>query len=254
LHTEKPKLAHFLGTAFLICLTFVGVAHAAESNSTHDSNAPRKAAERPRRIVFITARDCPECAKQLARLRGAGGDFDNMRARGWMIGESPENDLQIIDREEVQELVERLNVREYPVVARIEDGHVIRSFKTACTTPLDAWTFGWLAKGVNERPKEAVLEAARAETTGHYPLRGNHWSIDGDWNPSKASVIAQLRGPNHGHQVVRYGNIEGWSYEELRSLHDNLHELEMGGVSSSTYRSNSSDSLSAARKSLGRPF
>ena len=99
-----------------------------------------------------------------------------------------------------------------------------------------------------------IREAARVETTGHYPLRGNHWSIDGDWDPTKATVVSHLRGPTHGHQVVRYGSIESWSYEELRSLHDNLHEIEMGGVSASSRGSRSSDTMSATRKSLGRAF
>ena len=143
-------------------------------------------------------------------------------------------------------------MREFPTVCCVDEGQIVRSFKSGCTTPLDAWTFGFLAKGLNERPAESVAEAARVETTGHYPLRGNHWSVDEDWSPTKAKVVSHLRGPNHASQIAASWKIESWSYEELRSLHDNLHEREMGGVSyarSATFRS--SDQFSAGHKAQG---
>jgi hypothetical protein len=43
-------------------------------------------------------------------------------------------------------------------------------------------------------------------------------------------VLAHLRGPNHGHAAPGYGSLETWSVEELRSLHDDLHEREGGTV------------------------
>jgi hypothetical protein len=180
------------------------------------------------RVVFITAKDSPECDKVLARLRSAGGDFENLRAAGWKIGETADNDIQIVDRDLIPELAQKLNIHEYPAVACIGKGKVVRSFKSGCTTPLDAWTFGWLAKGVDERPTAPVLEAAQVETTGHYPLRGNHWSVSGDWNPSKDEVVAHLRSPNHASRILASQHIEEWSLEELRSLHDDLHESEPG--------------------------
>ena len=91
----------------------------------------------------------------------------------------------------------------------------MRSFRTGCTTPLDAWTLGWLAKGVNERPEAEVSEAARVESTGHFPLRGNHWSIDEAWYPTQERVISHLRGPAHGSQLKAEWAIETWSYEEF---------------------------------------
>jgi hypothetical protein len=203
------------------------------------------------RVLFVTAKDCSRCDQELARLRRPGGDFEKMQAAGWKIGEGAENHLQIVDQDAIPDLIRELNVREFPTVACIRDGEIVRSFKSGCTTPLDAWTFGFLAKGVDERPPGAVPEAAQAETTGHYPLRGNHWSIDEDWAPTREKVVSHLRGPNHGHQILKNWEIERWSYEELRSLHDNLHEREMGGVSYST-RSQSSDQFSATRKSMGR--
>ncbi len=118
-----------------------------------------------------------------------------------------------------------------------------------CTTPLDAWTFGWLIKGQNERPKAAIPEAVEVETTGHYPLRGNHWSIDGIWNPSHDTLVRHLRGPNHGHQITANNwQIKTWSDEELRSLHDDLHEREGGGYVQAAPARTGDGQFSAGRK------
>jgi hypothetical protein len=212
---------------------------------------------RPRnpRVIFIIAKDCPLCDQELARLRRPGGEFDKMKANGWKIGTEEHNHLQIIDRDAIPELVTGLKVRDFPAVACISDGAIVRSFRSGCTTPLDRWTFGFLAKGIDQRPGGTIPEAVRVETTGSYPLRGNHWSIETDWNPTRERVIEHLRGPNHGSQIASNWKIESWSYEELRSLHDNLHEKEMGGVSftgqsQSGYRG--SDHFDATRKASGR--
>lgn len=199
------------------------------------AETPRPA-PRATRILFITAKDCEQCAQELAKLRKPGGDFESMQSRGWKIGEGPENHLQIVDREAIPDLVVQLNVREYPTVACISNGEIVRSFKDGCSTPLDAWTFGWLIKGESERPQAVIPEAIRVKSTGSYRLRGNHWSVEGDWSPSREKVISHLRGP-HGSQVAATYAIDSWSYEELRSLHDDIHEREGGGVVSSGYYS-----------------
>jgi hypothetical protein len=147
-----------------------------------------------------------------------------MRAMGWTIGAGPENMVQIVDRNDVPQFVDKLNVQEYPCVACIDKEEVVRYFRSGCTTPLDAWTFGFLAKGIDERPAGSVKEAARVASTGHYPLRGNHWSVEGDWNPSREKTIEHLHGPNHASHLEVSWQIESWSLEELRSLHDDLHE------------------------------
>lgn len=195
--------------------------------------------ERPRvsprktRVVFITAKDCDECDRVLTRLRRPGGDFETMKSAGWKIGEGPENHIQIVDRAAVPDLVEKLGVRDFPTVACITDGEIVRAFQSGCTTPLDSWTLSWLMKGKDERPTPVKPEPITVATTGNYPLRGNHWSLDGIWNPSKEALVSHLRGPVHGPQLAAsYSSyqIETWSVEELRSLHDNLHEIEMGGA------------------------
>ena len=198
------------------------------ASSSSDAGKLKATVNRGARVLFITAKGCERCEQELNRLRKPGGEFEVMQRRGWKIGETEDNHVQIVDRDLIPELVRLLKVRDYPTVACVVDGEIVRSFKEGCTTPLDSWTFGWLLKGQNERPQTVASEAARVETTGNYRLRGNHWSLEGDPNPSKQAVVNHLRGPNHGHASVAYGAIDNWSYEELRSLHDDLHEREGG--------------------------
>ncbi len=187
---------------------------------------PRKA-----RVLFIVREACPPCEEELQRLRKPGGVFEAMKSVGWKIGATPDSHVQIVPREALPEFVESLKLTDFPAVAGIEGDEVVRYFKTGCTTPLDAWTFGWLISGKNERPTAEVPEPVRVAATGSYRLRGNHWSVDGDWNPSKPTVLTHLRGPYHSTSAGAYGAIENWSLEELRSLHDDLHERE-GGLAS----------------------
>jgi hypothetical protein len=191
---------------------------------------------RPAHVLFITAKNSPDCDKVLGKLMRPNGDFDKLRSVGWKIGKKKTDDIQIIDKDDVPDLVAQLNKPEYPTVAGIDkiDGSVVRYFRFGCTTPLDMWTFAFISKGVNERPKGFVMEAAKVDWTGHYPLRGNHWSVEGNWNPTKDETVAHLHGPNHQSQLIPEWHIEDWSLEELRSLHDDLHEkYDIGGGSSS---------------------
>ncbi|HEX3654899.1 MAG TPA: hypothetical protein VHV55_03785 [Pirellulales bacterium] len=204
------------------------------------------------RVLIITADDSDRSRQELERLRRPGGDFETMTALGWKIGAGVENHLQIVDRAAVPDLVGQLKPHDYPSVACIDHDAIVRSFRSGCTTPLDAWTFGWLAKGVDERPSGAILEIARVETTGQYPLRGNHWSVDDDWSPTREKVLSHLRG-THGSQISATYAIETWSYEELRSLHDNLHEQELrsSAYATSGKPAKRSNEFSAGRKITG---
>lgn len=187
---------------------------------------PRRA-----RVLFITKTDCARCEAELQRLRRPGGVFEKMASVGWKIGGQADAHLQIVDARDLPDLAPALEPADYPAIAGIDGAEVTRYFKTGCTTPLDAWTFGWLLTGKNERPIEAVPEPVQVTSTGKYRLRGNHWSVDGDWNPSKSTVLAHLRSANHANGATAYGAIEDWSVEELRSLHDDLHERDGGLVS-----------------------
>ncbi len=230
-----------------------GAAASGTGKTSSDAQPAAVDPSKPPRVLFVIGKDCPRCERELARLRRPGGDFEKMRSRGWKIGPGPENHLQIVDRGTLGELAELLGGQELPKVICVRDQEIVRSFQSGCTTPLDMWTFGWLIKGIDERPPGFVPEKARVESAGHYPLRGNHWSIDEDWNPSRERVVAHLRGPTHGHQISVSYEIETWSYEELRSLHDNLHEQEMGGISYGSYgaRAQPSNPFSATRKVTG---
>jgi hypothetical protein len=204
------------------------------------------------RVLVITSTDSANCAAEMSRLYQSGGVFDQMRAVGWKIGDNEANHLQVVDQGLVPDVVQQIEIREFPIVLCIEGTEIVRSFRSGCTTPLDAWTFSWLAKGIYERPYVEPTEAARVATTGNYPLRGNHWSIDGDVSPSREKLVGHLRAPTHGPQVRADYAIESWSYEELRSLHDNLHEIEMGGWQPSYYAHRSQPKTSSISKASGK--
>jgi hypothetical protein len=190
------------------------------------------------RVLYISMKGCVACSRELLRLRRPGGDFDRMQAKGWKIGPTPDCHVQVVDRDQVPELIVQFGIQSYPAVICINGNEIVRSFKSGCTTPLDVWTFGFLLKGENERPRSSIPEAARVAWTGSYPLRGNHWSIEGDWNPTRERVVSHLRS-THGSQISASYAIESWSVEELKSLHDDLHEREGGGVSTAGYATSS---------------
>ena len=151
---------------------------------------------RKKRILLLTAPECQDCADALKRLEAVGGPFDLLRRCGWQIGTQPENHVQIIDRSgpiesDISQIVARLQTLNAPVVVFVEDGEISRSFQSGCTTPLDQWTFGWLMTGHDERPAPFLPQPITVTTSGNYPLRGNHWSVDGNPSPtrSKSSII-----------------------------------------------------------------
>jgi hypothetical protein len=188
------------------------------------AGADEPPAARNPRVLLIVRDDCPACDAELKRLAEPGGVFDSLRKQGWKIGPSAGNHIQIVQAGDVAPLIERWELRAFPAVLCVDRDEIVRSFRDGCSTPLDSFTFGWLLKGVNERPRPAVPETVTVATSGHYPLRGNHWSFDGDWQPTHATMVSHLRGPNHNQLFPAEWPIESWSDEELRSLHDDLHE------------------------------
>jgi hypothetical protein len=85
-------------------------------------------------------------------------------------------------------------------------------------------------------------------------LRGNHWSVEGDFNPTSELLVRHLRGPNHGHQIATDWKIEEWSTEELRSLHDDLHEREGGGLSGGAFTQSPAAPTGVSQFGAGRKF
>ncbi len=130
--------------------SLVGEPGPAASDGTSSTRTARR-----ERVLLITATECPKCETELARLQAAGGEFERMRKKGWRIGSGPENHIQVIRAEQIPELVQQVKAHNYPVVVAINNAEVVRSFKSGCTTPLDAWTFGWLAAGIDQLPRPA---------------------------------------------------------------------------------------------------
>lgn len=202
---------------------------------------------RSERVLILVRDDCPQCEAELKKLRLPGGTFELLKAKGWEIGTTPDAHIQIADQEEFPDLAKGLTEADYPAILGVSGSEALRYFRSGCTTPLDAWTFGWLISGKNERPTEPVAESAQVASTGHYRLRGNHWSVEGDFNPSLEKTLTHLHGSNHATSAAAYGDISTWSLEELRSLHDDLHERE-GGLSSGVGRGSSTSSRSGSSR------
>lgn len=200
--------------------------------SAADSTSSVTRPARSKRILLLITPECERCADELRRLSADGGPFDILRRRGWKIGPGTENHIQILDAAvpadaEIAPVIAALQPKSFPVVLYIEQGTIARSFQRGCTTPLDEWTFGWLMTGNDDRPAEPPAEPIQVQTTGNYRLRGNHWSVEGNWNPTHAEVVHHLRAV-HGAQIQSGWIIESWSLEELRSLHDDLHDRGEG--------------------------
>lgn len=215
---------------------------------------------RAKRVLLVTSPTCIGCINVLQRLEAPGGPFELLRNRGWKIGTEAESHIQIIDQSgtigsDVEEVVRKLHPLNSPVVVYVENGVIARSFQGGCTTPLDQWTFGWLMTGHDQRPAPFQPEAITVSTTGNYPLRGNHWSVEGDFNPSREDIIQHLRSTHSGYLQASW-NIETWSREELLSAHDDIHDRTEGfrgrySGSGSSSSSKSSKFSNAPMKALG---
>lgn len=213
---------------------------------------------RSRRILLLTGPECQSCVDELRRLEAAGGAFELLRRRGWRIGTGAENHIQVIDQSrpvdpDIAPVVAMQHPVNAPCVAYVEKGEIARSFHGGCTTPLDQWTFGWLMTGNDERPVPFRPEPISVVTSGNYPLRGNHWSVEGNVNPTREYIVQHLRS-THGAQIQTNWNIETWSLEELRSVHDDLHDRTEGfkGRNTGTASLRSSGAFNAPPKALAR--
>lgn len=217
--------------------------------------APGKPAKR---ILVVITPDCERCQEELAKMNAPGGPMETLRKRGWKIGPDPGNHIQIVDRSkpvaaDFAKLVADLPESDSPTVLCVEDGQIERSFQRGCTTPLDQWTFGWLMTGNDDRPEDFDPEPVSVKTTGNYRLRGNHWSVEGNWNPTQEYVARHLRAA-HSNSIQAGWKIEDWSVDELKSLHDDIHDREEGFRGRyATTTSSSSRSTSTGGAGLRKP-
>lgn len=200
------------------------------SGSTLSAGIPAPAANK--RILIVITPTADRSRQEMAKLEAPKGPLEVLKKKGWKVGSTSSDHIQIVDRtkpiaDELQPVISKVPTSDGPVVVCIEDGEIARSFQRGCTTPLDQWTFGWLMTGNDDRPADFIPETVTVATTGNYRLRGNHWSVDGDWNPSKDYVVRHLRA-SHSNGIQAGWKIESWSTEELRSLHDDIHDREEG--------------------------
>lgn len=207
-----------LAPTLLITLPLISLSAMADESATGSK-------DRSPRILFIVEDNSPACDAELARLKRPGGSFAAMERQGWKIGSQPSNHLQIVNASDIPDQISAWGIQDFPAVFCLEDGEIVRSFRDGCSTPLDGYTFGWLLKGVNERPGTPEPLQINVPTTGSYQLRGNHWNFEGNWSPSHEFMVTHLRGPNHVSLYPASWPIEQWRDEELRALHDDLHEM-----------------------------
>ena len=75
------------------------------------------------------------------------------------------------------------------------------------------------------RPLPTPIKKPASVVSISYPVRGSWWSVEQDWNPSRAKVLRHLRqSPNHNYKKFQEWDLESLSYEELQSLHSDDHE------------------------------
>ena len=207
-----------------------GSATAKVTESSDPTHRPRPGDGKRILVVFEPATE--RSRVEMAKLNAPGGTFEALKKRGWRIGDDAASHVRLVDRSKpidpsLEPILSQLPIGDGPVVVAIDEGQIARSFKRGCTTPLDQWTFGWLMTGNDDRTIDFVPEPVKVATTGNYRLRGNHWSIEGDWNPTRDSVARHLRA-SHPSGIPAGAKIEIWSLEELRSLHDDIHDREEG--------------------------
>lgn len=195
-----------------------------------ESNNPRYT-RRANRIVLVGSNDCPPCLVLAPKVDKA---LTALEKQGqWTIGEEPYYMIQHFFADERPELLDQLGKElgippeslSFPFVVKIENGKIVRRWTPGCTTPMDVWTFSWLMDGVEVRPVTVEPEKATVARSGHYPLTGGWWSVEGHWNPSKAFLISHLT--RHSNHASRFAKRRAWletlSIAELQSVHTDDH-------------------------------
>ena len=179
------------------------------------------------RAIVIYDEHCLSCLEYLGRAQDAVAALKE-HDRRWQWA------FVVLSRRHNGSLIQKIS-RKYlgkidysqPLFVFVDENEVVRRFQVECSTPIDAWSFAWLHKGIDERPDDSQP----IEDVDRYPLTGSWWSVEGDWNAPRDKVI------NHLHDAkLHTGTFEMWwlellSYEELQSLHTD-HHREMQGTGS----------------------
>jgi hypothetical protein len=175
-------------------------AFAAPENSTGtDHDEHEHPAHRDLQVLLVMSWDHPGAEGELRRMEAVGGVFEQLRADGWKVGVQESDNLRIVSRDQVGELVSRLDLTTYPAVVALHEGRVVRSFSHGCSTPLD-------------RPGDIRLDAdrrARARVDSPRPVGPDHCRVDGNLPAARTSLVDQWRhDPQPGTGVAPSGGTE----------------------------------------------
>jgi hypothetical protein len=214
---------HFGGSGYAFSAP-VAVATPTVSTSGKSDPPPIRISQFGRdRIIILTAKWCPHCPHdKLKQIVPA------LRKAGWTAGDSPANQIQILDADDNATEFDRiaralrLDPVKLPLIAKVEGGEITRRFEQGCGTPLDVWSIGWLYSGTDERP-DREKEPATIKRSGSYPLTGGWWSVEGVWNPSRDFVIKHLLGGSIHRGKFDAAWVKSLSLAELQSLHTDDH-------------------------------
>lgn len=137
-------------------------------------------------------------------------------------------------------------LRDHPgIELRVHKSDTLTGFFAGKSFPIlhwaagDGWQQGWttkeqfLAKVLKDDSNPPVKKPQT--TSGQIAVRdrgGSHWSVNGDWSPSRQKVVNHLVS-THGYQRSR---VENLNLGQLLTLHDYAHE---GRKSQSQVKTNS---------------
>ena len=180
------------------------------------------------RAVIIMAEWCIHCPKEKVATAA-----EKLRKNGWKIGPEPTNQIQILDVDKHTPEADRVfnaldqQMPGLPFMVAVEGGKIVRRLETGCTTPIDQWSLGWLATGIDERP-DREKEPATVRRSGNYPLRGGWWTVNQyparANSPNRNYIVSHLlEGGKHAGKFATAW-LNSLTIPELHSLHSDDHE------------------------------
>lgn len=126
------------------------------------------------RVLILTATWCAPCQELKSRLYDAFAQMAKIsKPRLWKLGDSENNDFQIVDIDEHPEIVDFVaaelgvdaSTLQLPMVLKVEDGKIVRQLEPKYFANLDQWTLGWTYTGIDLRPGEPLIVDPEAAPT-----------------------------------------------------------------------------------------
>lgn len=160
----------------------------------------------PNRMLMFTASWCGPCKDWKNNVA------PEMRKRNWLIGKEDWNHIQFIDSDKNKDLESKYGINSLPTFIMIDPfgREVART--------------GFLNAGEMSSFYNKHKEAKKKVQTASYPLNGRTWSVNGDYNPSRQTLIDHLLygGVHAGKFTKDY--LSQLSRDELMSLHGDDHD------------------------------